>query len=58
MGLPTWVKHKFEKNWPTSLFEAIMKVEGFSDVGQSEKSRFRKENEFLHKNARYEGEWN
>jgi hypothetical protein len=29
MGLPTWVKHKLEKNWFASLFEAITKVEGF-----------------------------
>jgi hypothetical protein len=34
MGFPTWVKCKLEKNWPTSLFEAIIKVEGFSDVEQ------------------------
>jgi len=33
MGLPTWAKRKLEENWPTSLSEAIMKVEGFSDVG-------------------------
>ncbi len=33
MGLPTWAKHKLEENWPTSLTEAIMKVESFSDVG-------------------------
>jgi hypothetical protein len=30
MGLPTWAKHKLEENWPSSLSEAIMKVEGFS----------------------------
>ncbi len=58
MGLPTWAKHKLEENWPTSLFEAITKVEGFSNVGQSEKSKFNKENKFPHKNARHEGEWN
>jgi hypothetical protein len=34
MGLPTWAKRKLEENWPTSLTEAIMKVEGFSDVGE------------------------
>jgi hypothetical protein len=28
MGLLTWAKCKFEDNWPTSLSEAIMKVEG------------------------------
>jgi hypothetical protein len=33
MGLPTWAKQKLEENWPSSLSEAIMKVEGFSDVG-------------------------
>jgi hypothetical protein len=30
MGLSTWAKHKLEEIWFTSLFEAIMKVEGFS----------------------------
>jgi hypothetical protein len=44
MGLPTWAKQKLEENWPSSLSEAIMKVEGFSDVGQSEKSGFKKDN--------------
>jgi hypothetical protein len=34
MRLPTWAKRKLEENWPSSLFEAIMKVEGFSDVGR------------------------
>jgi hypothetical protein len=43
VGLPTWVKHKLEENWPTSLFEAIMKVEGFSNVGRGEKFGFKKE---------------
>jgi hypothetical protein len=33
MGLPTWAKRKLEENWPASLSEAIMKVEGFSNVG-------------------------
>jgi hypothetical protein len=33
MGLPTWANRKLEENWPASLTEAIMKVEGFSDVG-------------------------
>jgi hypothetical protein len=32
MGLPTWAKRKLEENWPSSLSEAIMKVEGFLDV--------------------------
>jgi hypothetical protein len=36
MGLPTWAKCKLEENWPASLTEAIMKVEGFSDVGRGE----------------------
>jgi hypothetical protein len=58
MGLPTWVKRKLEENWPASLSEAIMKVEGFSDVGRGEKSGFKKENKFLHKKARQESEWN
>jgi hypothetical protein len=40
MGLPTWAKQKLEENWPFSLSEAIMKVEGFSDVGRGEKSGF------------------
>jgi hypothetical protein len=35
-----------------------MKVEGFWDVGRGEKSVFRKDSKFLHKKARYEGEWN
>jgi len=38
MGLPTWAKCKLEENWLASLTEAIMKVEGFLDVGQGEKS--------------------
>ncbi len=35
-----------------------MKVEGFSDMGRGEKSRFKKDNKFLHKNPRHEREWN
>jgi hypothetical protein len=58
MGLPTWAKHKLEGNWPASLFEAIMKMEGFSDVGRGEKSNFKKENKFLHKEACNERGWN
>jgi hypothetical protein len=58
MGLPTWAKRKLEENWPSSVYEAITKVEGFSDVGRSEKSRFKKDNKFLHKKPRHEGEWN
>jgi hypothetical protein len=58
MGLPTWAKSKLEENWPSSLSENIMKVEGFSDVGRGEKSRFKKHNKFFHKKARHEGEWN
>jgi len=58
MGLPTWAKCKLEENWPSSLSEAIMKVEGFSDVGRGEKSKFKKDNKFLHKKPCHEGEWN
>jgi hypothetical protein len=58
MRLPIWVKQKLEKNWPSSLFEAITKVEGFSGVGRNEKSGFKKDNKFLHKKSRHEGEWN
>ncbi len=58
MGLPTWAKRKLEENWPASLSEAIMKVEGFLDVGRGEKSGFKKDNKFLHKKPRHEGEWN
>jgi hypothetical protein len=58
MGLPTWAKRKLEENWPSSLSEAIMKVEGFLDVGRGEKSEFKKDNKFLHKKSRHEGEWN
>jgi hypothetical protein len=35
-----------------------MKLEGFSDVGQGEKFSFKKENKFLPKKVRHEGEWN
>ncbi len=58
MGLPTWAKRKLEENWPSSLSEAITKVEGFSDVGRGEKFGFKKDNKFLHKKPRHEGEWN
>jgi len=58
MGPPTWAKRKLEESWPTSLSEAITKVENFSDVGRSDKSRFKKDNKFLHKKPRHEGEWN
>jgi hypothetical protein len=58
MGFPTWAKRKLEENWPSSLSKAIMKVEGFSDVGRGEKSRFKKDNKFLHKKPKHEGEWN
>jgi hypothetical protein len=57
MGLPVWAKRKFEENWPASLSEAIMKVEGFSDVGRGEKSAFKKD-KFSHKKPCHEGEWN
>jgi hypothetical protein len=39
-----------------SLFEAIMKVEGFLDVGRGEKSWFKKDNKCPHKKARHEGD--
>jgi hypothetical protein len=55
MGLLTWVKRKLEENWFASLFEAIMKVEGFPNVGRGEKSGFKKENKFHHKKAHHEG---
>jgi hypothetical protein len=58
MGLPTWAKHKFEENWPASLSEAIMKMEGFLDVGRGEKLGFKKDNKFFHKKAHHEREWN
>jgi hypothetical protein len=58
MGLPTWAKRKLEENWPSSLSEAITKVEGFSDVGRNEKSRFKKDNKFFHKKPRHDGKWN
>jgi hypothetical protein len=35
-----------------------MKVEGFLDVGRGKKSRFKKENKFLHKKTCHEREWN
>jgi len=57
MGLLTWTKHKLEENLPTSLSEAITKVEGFSNVEHGEKSEFKKENKFLHKTACHEREW-
>jgi len=58
MGLPTWAKQKLEENWPSSLSEAFMKVEGFSNVGRNEKFGFKKDNKFLHKKPRQDGEWN
>jgi hypothetical protein len=58
MGLLTWAKCKLEENWFASLLEAIMKVEGFLDVGQGEKFGFKKDNKFFHKKARHEEEWN
>jgi hypothetical protein len=58
MGLPTQAKRKLEENWPSSLSKAITKVEGFSDVGRGEKSRFKKDNKFPHKKPRHDGEWN
>jgi len=57
MGLPTWAKRKLEENWLASLTEAIMKVEGFSDVGWGEKSKFKRDSKFFHKKAHHEGEW-
>jgi hypothetical protein len=58
MGLPIWAKCKLEENWPSSLSQAIMKMEGFSNVGRGEKSRFKKDNKFFHKKPHHEGEWN
>jgi len=58
MGFPTWAKCKLEENWLASLSKAIMKVEGFSNVGRGEKSRFKKDNKFPHMKACYEEEWN
>ncbi len=58
MGLPTWAKRKFEECWPASLSKAITKVENFSDVGRNDKFEFKKDNKFLHKKPRHEGEWN
>ncbi len=58
MGLLTCAKRKLEESWLTSLSKAIMKVEGFSDVGRGEKSGFKKDNKFPHKKTRHEGEWN
>ncbi len=57
MGLLTWAKRKLEENWPTSLFEAITKMEGFIDVGWGEKFEFKKDNKFPRKKACNEGEW-
>jgi hypothetical protein len=57
MGLPTWAKRKLEESSPTSLSESITKVQNFSDVGRSDKFKF-KDNKFLHKKPRHEGEWN
>jgi hypothetical protein len=58
MGLPTWAKRKLEESWPASLSEAITKVENLSNVGRNDKSGFKKDNKFLHKKPRHEGEWN
>jgi hypothetical protein len=33
-------------------------VENFLDVGRSDKTRFKKDNKFLHRKPRHEGEWN
>jgi hypothetical protein len=56
MGLLIWAKCKLEENWPASLFEAIMKVEGFLNVGRGEKPGFKKDNKFPHKKAHHERE--
>jgi len=58
MGLPTWAKRKLKENWPSSLSEAITKVEGFSNVGRGEKLGFKEDNKFPHKKLRHDGEWN
>ncbi len=57
MGLPTLAKRKLEEYWHASLSEAIMKMEGFSDVGWGEKSIFKNDNKFHHKKAHHEREW-
>ncbi len=33
-------------------------MENFSDVGRNDKSEFKKDNKFLHKKPKHEGEWN
>jgi hypothetical protein len=58
VGLLTWAKHKLEENWFVSLSKAIMKVEGFLNVGWGEKFDFKKENKFHHKKAHHEEEQN
>jgi len=55
MGLSTWAKCKLGENWLASLFEAIMKMEGFSNVGHGEKFGLKKENKFHYKKACHEG---
>jgi hypothetical protein len=47
MGLPTWVKHKLEGNWLDSLFETIMKVEGFYKCGTGQKIRVQEGEQIL-----------
>ncbi len=51
-------QNKFDEHWHASMSEAIMKVEGFSNVGGGEKFRFKKQKKFLHKKAQHEREWN
>jgi hypothetical protein len=51
VGLPTWAKRKLEENWPASLSKAIIKVEGFSNVGRGEKFGFKPKGNFVKKGA-------
>jgi len=58
MGLLIGAKRKLEENWLASLSKAIMKMEGFLDVGRGFKFMFKKKKKILHKKAHHEGEWN
>ncbi len=57
MGFFVWARRKLEENWLASLSKAIMKVEGFSNVGRGEKFAFKKD-KFPHRKPHHEGEWN
>jgi hypothetical protein len=52
MGLPTWAKRKLEENWPSSLSEAIMKVEGFFGCGVERKIRVQEGQQVLSQEAK------